>query len=150
MKAFTLAPVTHDGDSDIVNYVLHPEMGAEIYLMIRDRDYEPWTAFLFSTATSVSWEYVYEGWVERPSSVDLLMTSTTGSLLGELRYQLRQHFIEEPPSTWRTVGIVLADGIEAFHRWVHHPSDADISDPDSTGEPVPAAPVAGLSLTVRF
>lgn len=45
-------------------------------------------SFLFSTVSSITWEYFIESWVEQPSIQDLLATSTVGSLLGEGNYRL--------------------------------------------------------------
>ena len=60
-------------DGIVANYVLHPIMGAEAYLSVRNRDYGPIESFLFATGVSVAWEYLFEAWVERPSAQDLLI-----------------------------------------------------------------------------
>ena len=58
-----------DGDGIVANYVLHPIMGAEAYLTLRNRDYGPIESFLFATGVSVAWEYLFEAWVQHPSAV---------------------------------------------------------------------------------
>ncbi|MBK7976691.1 MAG: DUF3943 domain-containing protein [Deltaproteobacteria bacterium] len=153
VSAFTNPPTFSDGDNGLINYIFHPEMGAEIYLLVRNRSYSPWAGFAYSSVASVAWEYLFEGWVEQPSAIDLAITSTAGSLFGEARYQLRQYLIEQPASTWRDVGIVLADGIEAFHRWVAPPEVTPITHdgvPDSCGPAPRPEPTTGLALTLRF
>ncbi len=153
VAAFTEAPEWRDGDSRFINYALHPEMGAEMYLLVRNRDQPAWVAFAFSTVGSFAWEYLFEGWVERPSGIDLALTSTAGAVFGELRFQIRSYLLTQPPSTGRDVGIVLADGIEAFHRWVAPPPGASGAMAgesfDATG-PTPDYGATGLALTFHF
>jgi hypothetical protein len=84
-RAFTRAPVW-DEDRWYTNYLGHPLWGSETYLATRRNGYGRFEAFLFSTANSIAWEYAIEGWAEQPSIQDLLVTSTVGSILGELRY----------------------------------------------------------------
>lgn len=84
-KAFTMLPVLDD-DGWFYNYFSHPLMGSETYLRAREGGFGYFESFLFSSAMSVTWEFFLESWTERPSIQDLLITSTTGSLLGELRF----------------------------------------------------------------
>jgi hypothetical protein len=150
--AWTKPPVW-DTDGAIANYVLHPIMGAEAYLTVRNRDYGPLESFLFSTAVSVGWEYLFESWVERPSAQDLLITSNVGSLQGELRFQIRRRIARWNPSLGRNALLILVDPVEALHRWVgktflHRSNDA----PDDTmGSSLSVGPdQARLTITTRF
>ena len=77
-------PPVWDKDDFVMNYVAHPVVGSYYYNAMRSQGSKPWPAFLFSTAQSVIWEYCIEGVAERPSTQDLLVTSTTGALLGEV------------------------------------------------------------------
>ena len=100
-QAYTAPPV-FDKDHWSINYVSHPLMGSETYLRAREHHFGPFGSFLFSTAASLSWEYLIESWTEPPSIQDLLVTSTSGSLLGELRYKAKKkmnpkhHWIIDP------------------------------------------------------
>jgi hypothetical protein len=85
---------------------------------VRNRDYGPIESFLFATAVSVGWEYLFEAWVERPSAQDLLTTSPIGSLQGELRFQLRRRVARWSPSAGRNALLILIDPVEALHRYV--------------------------------
>jgi hypothetical protein len=76
-------PPVWDKDGFIMNYVAHPLVGSYYYNAMRSQGSKRWSAFLFSTVQSVLWEYCIEGVAERPSTQDLLITSTTGALLGE-------------------------------------------------------------------
>jgi hypothetical protein len=107
-----------DTDGHVANYVLHPIMGAEAYLTVRNRDYGPMPSFLFSTGVSFAWEYLFEAWVEQPSIQDLLVTSPIGAPQGELRFQMRRRLSRWSPSLGRNALIVLVDPIEAIHRWI--------------------------------
>lgn len=82
-ESWTKAPVW-DKDHFAMNYVAHPLVGSYYYNAMRSQGSKPWSAFLFSTAQSAIWEYCIEGFAERPSTQDLIVTSTAGALLGEV------------------------------------------------------------------
>ncbi|HXH99061.1 MAG TPA: DUF3943 domain-containing protein [Sphingobacteriaceae bacterium] len=81
-ESWTMPPVW-DKDDFAMNYIAHPLVGSYYYNAMRSQGSKKWSAFLFSTAQSFLWEYCIEGVAERPSTQDLLFTSTTGALLGE-------------------------------------------------------------------
>lgn len=85
IRAMTKPPVW-DHDNWYTNYIGHPVWGSETYLSVRRDGYSRTESLLFSTASSVAWEYWIEGWAEQPSIQDLLFTSTLGAVLGELRF----------------------------------------------------------------
>ncbi len=114
--AYTHPPVWDDSPW-LMNYILHPLAGAEAYLLARNRGYSVWSSFLFSTATSVAWEYVFEAWVEEPSRQDLIITSPVGSLLGELRYHYKKKLMRDSRRPlWKKTFIVILDPIDAIFR----------------------------------
>jgi hypothetical protein len=117
VEAWTRPPAW-DTDGIVANYVLHPIMGAEAYLTVRNRDYGPIESFLFATAVSTAWEYLFEAWAERPSAQDLLITSPIGSLQGELRFQMRRRIARWSPSPGRNALLILVDPVEALHRYL--------------------------------
>ena len=150
--AWTLPP-EFDDDSITANYVLHPIMGAEAYLTVRNRDYGPIESFLFSTGVSVAWEYLFEAWVERPSIQDLLITSNIGSLQGELRFQMRRRVARWSPSVGRNALLILVDPVEALHRYIgkkflNRSNDAPV---ETMGSSLNFGPdQARLMLTLQF
>lgn len=152
VDAWTKPPVW-DTDGVIANYVLHPIMGAEAYLTVRNRDYGPLESFLFSTAVSVGWEYLFEAWVERPSAQDLLVTSNIGSLQGELRFQMRRRIARWNPSVGRNALLILVDPVEALHRYVgktflNRPNEAT---DETIGSSLSVGPdQARVMITTRF
>jgi len=111
-RAFTAPPVWNDGDPWTTNYVLHPLMGSLLYTAARRSNYGPVGSFLFSTAASTFWEYGIESWFEQPSWPDLLVTSTSGALIGEVRWWARQRLLSGGrPGFWGQLGLVFADPI---------------------------------------
>jgi hypothetical protein len=112
LNAFQAAPVWDDGDPWTTNFVLHPLMGSLLYTAARRSNYGPVGAFLFASAASTVWEYGVESWFEQPSWPDLLVTSTTGALIGEARWWARQRLLREGrPGFWGQVGLTFADPI---------------------------------------
>lgn len=138
-----------DTDGHVANYVLHPIMGAEAYLTLRNREYGPFESFLFATGVSFAWEYLFEAWVEQPSAQDLLTTSPIGAIQGELRFQAKQWLGRPNPSFGRDALIVLLDPIEALHRLI------GLCDDDDTEETMSSSMNFGpgqaqLMLTMQF
>jgi len=59
IDGFRLGPILDD-DHWTVNYVAHPLMGSETYLRAREGNFGRFGSFLFSTAMSFTWEFVFE------------------------------------------------------------------------------------------
>jgi hypothetical protein len=109
-SAFTAPPTWDDGDPWTTNYVAHPIMGSLLYTAARRSNYGPVGSFLFATAGSTLWEYGIESWFEQPSWPDLLVTSTTGALIGEVRWWARQRLLRGGrPGFWGQLGLAFAD-----------------------------------------
>jgi hypothetical protein len=75
-------PVVWDGDSFVVNWVLHPYWGATYYSRARERGLSPEQSFAYSAALSALWEYGAEAIAEPVSVQDLVFTPLLGALLG--------------------------------------------------------------------
>jgi hypothetical protein len=120
---------------------------------VRNRDYGPIESFLFATAVSVGWEYLFEAWVERPSTQDLLVTSPIGSLQGELRFQMRRRIARWNPSVGRNALLILVDPVEALHRYIGKTflnRSNDATD-ETMGSSLSVGPdQARLMITTRF
>lgn len=81
---------TIDPNPFYVNYILHPICGSETFLLARNRGVGIFGSFVYSTIGSFAWEYGLESFIgAKPSVQDLIVTSTVGSLLGELRFYLK-------------------------------------------------------------
>lgn len=95
-RSFSSAPVFHstgnpftsDGDPAAWNILCHGLFGSEAYLAGRSHGYHPLAAFLFAAFSSWTWEYLWEGWFQQPSAIDLMWTPVGGSLIGEMRYRI--------------------------------------------------------------
>jgi hypothetical protein len=94
-------PPKPDDDVWVFNYMLHPWVGAEYYLVARNRDCGIWRSFLYSAALSTCYEYLVENMVQHPSSNDLILTPVGGALIGECRYALKRRLAGRPASDWR-------------------------------------------------
>ncbi|MGB8931891.1 MAG: DUF3943 domain-containing protein [Anaeromyxobacteraceae bacterium] len=111
-SSFTTPPVWSTGDPWTTSYIAHPIMGSLLYTAARRSNYGPVGSFLFATAGSTLWEYGVEGWFEQPSWPDLLMISTSGALIGELRWRARQSLLRRGrPGFWGQMGLAVADPI---------------------------------------
>lgn len=86
-EAYTMPPVW-DTDHWFHNYIGHPYGGSVYYNTVRCQGANPGQSFLFSTALSIQWEYIFEAVAERPSIQDLFITPIAGSLLGEFVHHL--------------------------------------------------------------
>jgi hypothetical protein len=111
-RGFTSPPVW-DNNPWYVNYIGHPEAGAESYLLARNRGHSILGSFAYSSLMSVTWEYGIESWIgARPSIQDLIFTSTLGSLFGELRYRAKKSLINNDDMLSK-VTVVILDPIDA-------------------------------------
>lgn len=110
LDAFRRPPVW-DRDPWFWNYAVHPVFGAYTYLAERNHDESRLRAFLFSTGASVAWEYVFEAWVEHPSAQDLLITSTAGSVLGELSYLATRRMARDGFRGWEKAALVVINPV---------------------------------------
>lgn len=83
-----------DNDNFVFNYILHPYGGAVYYMTARSHGFNLFQSFLYTTAVStLLWEYGFEAFMEVPSIQDLIVTPTTGVLLGEAFYVLKRHIV---------------------------------------------------------
>jgi hypothetical protein len=115
LDAYRTPPVW-DHDPWVWNYVIHPVAGAYAYDAERNHGESPLRSFLFSTGTSVAWEYGFEAWIEHPSKQDLLITSTTGSILGELSYRATRRMAENGFNPLEKIALVLINPVWILQR----------------------------------
>jgi hypothetical protein len=99
--------VLNDRDWWLWNFVGHPYVGMQEYLMERNWGASQRRAFLFSTAASLAWEYGFEATLERPSMFDMLLTSPSGWVLGEGVHRLTQHMRRNGFSTPEKIVVVV-------------------------------------------
>jgi hypothetical protein len=114
-QAYTRPPVW-DRDGWVVNYVGHPVSGMQTYLLERNHGSSRTRSFVFSTAASIGWEYGIEAWAEQPSIQDLLITSTAGSVLGELSYRATHSMLRDGLSRREKVVLTLINPIHVLQH----------------------------------
>jgi len=114
-QAYTKPPVW-DSDGWVVNYVGHPISGMQTYLLERNHGSSRLRSFVFSTAASVGWEYGIEAWAEQPSIQDLLVTSTVGSVLGELSYRATHSMRRDGLSRREKVVLTLINPVHVLQN----------------------------------
>ena len=107
-QGFTKPP-HFDKDDDVINYLAHPLFGMQYYLSQRNYNESPLYSFLFSTGTSIVFEYLVEVVGERPSIQDLIATPLVGALLGELSYQLTQKMRKDGFTTFEKIVVTIVN-----------------------------------------
>ena len=98
-----------DLDETWINWIGHPVSGAWYYTLARDKNFDPFESFLYSTfLSSFVWEYGYESFAEIPSLQDLILTPVVGSVLGEYMYYLEKGIDENEGKVlgYKTLGSI--------------------------------------------
>lgn len=116
---FTQGPRV-DNDRFAFNYIAHPLAGSEYYLIGRNRELNWWQSAAYSAAMSCIFEFLIESAYEQASWQDLWITPVSGSVIGELRWQVKKSL--ENPSTGKPVGTlnkilyVVIDPFDAVYK----------------------------------
>ena len=130
-EGFSRGP-EQDGDGAFWNYMMHPMWGSETYLRARSQNYNWWESALFSTASSIVWEYGIENWVTHPSTPDLIITPLAGSILGEARFRLKKHILKSDYKYQKTY-LILVDPLQSFTEFLGGKFGHDWSEPAYSG-----------------
>ena len=164
---------THpENDSDVfyINYILHPYWGASYFVRARERGFNNWQSFGYSTLLSTVFEFGIEAMAEEPSKQDLWVTPVIGSMVGmyfmHLRGNVRARDIERG---YRSTGDkwiwVLTDPLGAlnnqFDKWFGWDTEVELrpyraqSRADEQGDAGPPGSwesdyTYGLQLQVRW
>lgn len=153
-----------DGDNPIFNYVLHPYAGAVYFMSARSAGFSFWRSFLYSAIISnVGWEYGIEGFMERPSIQDLIITPCVGSVLGECFYKLKRRIVADRYHLWGSpvLGNIVAFLIDPVNEVVglfghstsrHIYRSDEVSRPKVTSSLMPAVVggAPGFSFVCQF
>ncbi len=100
-----------DKDNFMFNFVLHPYGGAAYYMSARSQGCNQFYSYLYCVGIStLFWEYGIEAFMEIPSIQDLIITPTTGLLLGEAFYVLKRRIVSNEYRLWgsRFLGNMVA------------------------------------------
>lgn len=118
-KNFSQGPRV-DNDRFAFNYIAHPLAGSEYYLIARNRELTWWQGFAYSAAMSSIFELLIESAYEQASWQDLWITPVSGTVIGELRWQVKKSL--ENPSTGKPVGTlnkilyIVIDPFDAVYK----------------------------------
>ena len=115
----------NDSDDFYLNYILHPYWGAAYFVRARERGYNSWQSFGYSTLMSALFEFGIEAMAEEPSKQDLWVTPVIGSMVGmyfmHLRGNIRGRDMERG---YRSTGDkwlwVLTDPLGSLNRQFDH------------------------------
>jgi hypothetical protein len=126
-----------DNNPGYVNYFFHPLFGAEAYLICRNRGCTVFESFLYSSAASVTWEYLIEPWVGgHPSTQDLAITSTVGSAFGELRHFCTEQLLGmSNRNTFEDFLLIFCDPQDAIYRMFDEDGEIATSTPQYFQQP---------------
>lgn len=87
------AGLAWDDDSFYVNNVGHPYQGSAYFNAARSNGLNFWQSLPYTTFGSVTWEFFCE--IEQPSINDLITTTISGALFGEVSHRMSLQFIDE-------------------------------------------------------
>ncbi|MCF6269152.1 MAG: DUF3943 domain-containing protein [Melioribacteraceae bacterium] len=111
---------TWDSDSFTMNQFLHPYHGAAYFNAARSNGLTFWESAPYVFGGSLMWEYLMEN--EPPSYNDLLNTTISGIILGEITYRVSDLIIDESTSGFerfsREVASLLINPIKGFNRLI--------------------------------
>src|SRR4030095_6556641 len=82
-----------DTDKFRINFLMHPYAGAMSFNHARVDGYNFWESIPFAFGSSLMWEQFMEN--TRPSYNDLINTTVSGILLGEILYRLSSSFLDD-------------------------------------------------------
>ena len=109
-----------DDDYFYVNNVGHPYQGSAYFNAARDNGYNFWQSLPFTTFGSLTWEFFCEK--EHPSINDLITTTLSGTLFGEVSHRMSLQFIDESDTGlkrfFREFATTLVNPVGEFNRLI--------------------------------
>ena len=160
----------NDSDDFYINYLLHPYWGAAYFVRARERGYNNWQSFGYSTLLSSLYEFGVEALFEEPSKQDLWVTPVIGSMVGLYFVHLRDNVRERDAARgFRSTGDkwvwVLTDPLgslnQQFDKWFGWDTEVELRpyrmqmDIEQIGDSKPRVPeesdyAYGLQLQVSW
>ncbi len=109
---------TWDYDDFTTNQFLHPYHGSAYFNAARTNGFTFWESAPFTIGDSLMWEYFME--IERPSYNDLVNTTVSGIIFGEITYRVSDLIINESTSGFerffRETALFFSDPMRGFNR----------------------------------
>lgn len=110
---------TWDYDDFTTNQFLHPYHGSAYFNAARTNGFTFWESAPFAFSGSLMWEYFME--IERPSYNDLLNTTVSGIIFGEITYRVSDLIINESTSGFerflRETAVFFINPMRGFNRF---------------------------------
>lgn len=106
----------------------HVAAGALYYLFARSNHLSSLESLLMSVMGSALWEGITE-YREAVGINDMITTPIGGAVMGEVFYQLGEHFDSGAPTLVNKILGMVFGGQRRFHNWVdrtHHPRSVDL------------------------
>lgn len=111
---------TWDYDDFTTNQFLHPYHGSAYFNAARSNGYTFWESVPFVFGGSMMWEYFMEN--ERPSYNDLVNTTVSGIIFGEITYRVSDLIINESTSGFerffRETALFAINPMRGFNRLI--------------------------------
>lgn len=109
-----------DEDNLNMNFFLHPFVGAAYFNTARTNGYNFYESIPFVVGGSLVWEYFGENTL--PSYNDIINTSLSGPLVGEMQYRLSSNILNDQTSGserfFREVGAALVNPVRSANRLI--------------------------------
>lgn len=138
------AGFTFDQDELQTNFFGHPYHGGLNFNSARAAGLGFWTSAVYAFAASLAWELFAE--IEPPSINDLLVTSLSGVMLGEMTFRLSSELLDDGSSgglrLLRELGATAVNPMRGFNRL--YMGDAFQSGPSPIRHSVDAALALGV------
>lgn len=109
-----------DNDAFLMNFVGHPFHGSQYFNSARSLGMNFWESVPYAFGGSLMWEFFGE--TSRPSTDDLILTTTCGICLGEVLFRMSSQVLDDTATggnrTGREILGFLIDPIKEFNRIV--------------------------------
>ena len=101
-----------------MNFFFHPLSGAAFFNSARARGYRYFASIPFALFGSLTWDYFGE--TTRPAYNDLINTTVSGALIGEIIYRLTSNILDDRTTGgerfFRELGAAILSPGRAFNR----------------------------------
>lgn len=109
-----------DADGYLMNQFWHPYHGSNYYNLARSNGLGFWESAPYTVGGSLMWEYFME--TEPPSYGDIVNTSVTGIILGEISFRVSNLIIDESTTGFervaRELSSTLVNPMQGFNRLI--------------------------------
>jgi Domain of unknown function (DUF3943) len=134
-RLVTFDAIRFDDNAFKINALVHPMVGAGIYLIARGNRLGPVPAFLIAWASSTVWEFLIE-YREVASINDMIFTPITGLAIGEPMIRLSNLLRTGEPGPIKEVLATVLNPIDAVNGWFERRPSRTDGPTDTYGMPL--------------